>query len=288
MTYYSYPDLASSISSMRSALEGAIAKDRAEAESFWAHLASVIKNGFDYFKKKREFDAQVAGLIERARGAVSDAEAVVNGPFQEKQNAARDLEGYRTTWLEESRKALLQKGKLSELSNVEGWEGLSATNYVTAVEIQVQAMSELSGIMQSAARGADQAALFNKVLMSAAVTAVRDYQAKADVDRPGGNGIYYLRTANWGDYITLLPSVLTQIAWAEPVAGPVGQLGVKLDQTLHSTALLEEGSWPGGTSAAGVPAANTGNVVPSPDDVSAPVQVPPSQTSGVCTFGATR
>lgn len=283
-----YADLSAAVSSMKDRLDAAVAQDKKEADSFWVNFGQVFDDGLNYFKRKREFDEQVATLTDRAYGAYDDVKAAVEDGFSGHAGVADDLDASWALWLDRATKANTQIGDLKQLQALDGWTGQASQEYGKSVGVQIEAMKELVGIMTAAAEGASQGAKLNRTLMTAAHMAVEDYAAKADVDRPGGSGMYYNRTANWGDYLVMLPSVLNQIASAAPVEGPISTLNQQLREALQTPALLKQGSWPEGTSAAGVPAADTGGVVPSADEVYVPVDVPSSTTPGVCTAGASR
>lgn len=284
-TSATYGEAPEALATLRNALEAAISKDAEEAERWWGAEAWdwVMKN-----QQRQAFNNQVDHLVERARNAVSDSEAALKAAFEPHENVPSKLTADASDWRRRARRAGDLAGSLRAMSPIEGWTGRAADRYGQAVEVQVAAVSELEGVMWSAANGAERGAILNRALFAIARNAIREAHERADMDLPGGDGYFYRRTARWGDYLEQLPGVLREIAGLDNVQDAMEVLRSQLGDSIAMAQLLESGSWPAGVDAAGTEPADTGSAVSGNPRDDTDFDVPDSHTPGVCTGGAYR
>lgn len=274
--------------SIRPKVAAAIERDRGEAESFWANLRAAVTHGWNYGQERARFDGTVADLVRRAENATGQIEQRVAGRFEEFKLHPGKLDGDARAWRKRAAEAERLVRQLAGMSPVDGWTGDAADQYAEAVTVQVSAVNELSGVMHGAATGAEQGANLHRWLFALARNAVDEAVTMGDVDRPASGGMYYLRTAWWGDVLTGVPDVLDQIANLDNVEEAIEYLSSQLDQSLSIANLLGPGTWPTGTDAAGTPPADTGSAVTGDTDQHANFEPPSSRHPGVCLPGAER
>lgn len=268
-----------------SAVERAISKDAEEAERWWgAELADWAFNN----QQRQQFNTQVDNLIARARGAVTDSRVELDARFKPHAPKPRQLKEDAEDWRERVDQANDVIRDLRTMSPIEGWTGGSAADYESTVQVQVAAMTELRGVMESVANGAERGAVLNEALFAIARNAIKEAHELADVDLPGGDGFFYRRTARWGDYVEQLPGVLRSIAALDNVQDALEVLRGQLGESLTMAELLETGSWPSGHEAAGTAPADTASAVSGDPTDDTDFEIPDSHTPGVCTGGAYR
>lgn len=274
--------------SIRPKVTAAIERDRDEAESFWANLRAAVTHGWNYGDERARFDQTVGELVRRAETATGQIEQRVAGKFEQFKLHPGKLDGDARGWRKRAAEAERLVRQLAGMSPVDGWSGDAADQYAEAVSVQVSAVNELAGVMHGAATGAEQGANLHRWLFALARSAVDEAVTMGDVDRPASGGMYYLRTAWWGDVLTGVPDVLDQIANLDNVEEAIEYLSSQLDQSLSIANLLGPGAWPTGTDAAGIPPADTGSAVRGDTDQHANFEPPNSRHPGVCLPGAER
>lgn len=274
--------------SIRPRLNAAIAQDEVEAETFWANLRALASHGWNYNAERARFNATVDGLKKRALDAAQDIESRVSNRFESFKLHPGALEADARAWRDRSEKADALAGRLVGMQSVDGWTGRAADQYADAVKVQTSAVRELAGVMLGASTGAREGANLHRWLFALARNAVDEALTLADVDRPPLGDTYYLRTAGWGDVLIGVPDVLDQIADLKNVEAAVEYLSSQLDQSLSIAHLLDPGTWPTGTDAAGILPADTRSAVTDNADEHADFEPPPSRHPGVCLPGAER
>lgn len=284
-TSATYGEAPEALTTLHNALEAAIVKDAEEAERWWGAEAWdwVMKN-----QQRQAFNDQVDQLIERARNGVTDSRAVLKAEFEPHRNVPNQLTTDANDWRRRAQRADALIGSLEGMAPIEGWTGGAAEKYARAVEVQVAAVTELRGVMESAGNGASRGAILNRALFAIARNAIREAHELADVDLPGGEGYFYRRTARWGDYLEQLPGVLREIAGLDNVRDAMEVLRNQLGDSIAMAQLLESGSWPAGVDAAGTDPADTGSAVSGNPRDDTDFDIPDSHTPGVCSGGAYR
>lgn len=283
-----YEQASSALDAVGTALEAAIAKDRSEADRWWgAEMWDWLTNR-EYHQQKAQFENTVNGLIKRAEDALSSSRTILTGRFGIHRGVPSQLKKDAARWRERAGEAAEIRSAIASLKTIDGWEGAAASTYTSAVEVQGAAVQELHGVMYSAANGAAKGAVLNLALFAIAHNAIKELHGLADMDLPGGDGWFYLRTARWGDYLVQLPDVLTKIARLENVEEALAELRSQLGQAITMGQLLEAGQWPTGIDAAGTEPANTSSAVTGNPFGDTNFDVPGSDTPGVCTAGANR
>lgn len=284
-----YPRLLSAATDASTALQAAIEADKQEASNFWVDLKSRLRDLWNYDSEKSRFEAEAASLIARAERAVSDCRVLVESLFKPHEGKTDRLLEDRTYWAERSTQTMALANQVATLAHVEGWRGPAQQDYANAVLVQTRALQELSGVMQGAANGAENAAVLNGCVFGMAFEAINEGVSKAqDGERAGSNGYYYLRTAWWGDVFTALPDVLRQISQLASVEAAVDELKTELNTSLVMGNLLKGENWPSGLEAAGVEPADLRDIVTKTPPDAGSFDLPVSRTPGVCMSGALR
>ncbi len=283
-----YHEVKAASDRIQSRLAAAIAKDRAEADAFWANLRALADHLWNYGAERARFDQDVAARIERAQDAANLIETRIRELFFPFRQHPALLEQDAADWEHRSREAQRLMTDLTKMHPVDGWTGPAADTYGEAVKVQRSAVGELAGVMNGAATGAEQGALLHRALFALAREACVKALTEADVDLPGHGNMYYLRTTWWGDVLALVPDVLQQIAELVNVKEAVDHLSSQLDQSVTMANLLDPGAWPTGVDAADIPPADTGSAVTGDSEDHADFAPPPSTTPGVCHPGVQR
>lgn len=280
-----YYEASGALSRLDRALESAISKDEAEAERWWgAEAWDFVTN----HQQRQAFNDQVKSLKERARGGVTDSRDVLGASFEPHRLVPYRLNADAKDWRDRTRSAIDLVREVQAMSSIDGYTGPSANDYAQMVGVQAAAMQELRGVFESAARGAERGVTLNEALFAIARNAIKEAHELSDIDLPGGNGIFYRRTARWGDYTQQLPGVLEEVAGLDNVQDALDVLRGQLGDSLSIAELLEPGSWPSGLDAVGTAPGNTGGAVNSNVQEDTNFDIPDSQTPGVCTSGAYR
>ncbi|GAB3816917.1 hypothetical protein GCM10028820_16980 [Tessaracoccus terricola] len=283
-----YEEAEAALDAVGTALEAAITKDRGEADRWWgAEFWDWLTNS-EYQQQKQDFENQVNTLVSRARDALTQSRAVLTGRFGIHRDVPSQLRNDAKQWRERANDVATIRGDIEPIMTIEGWEGTAADDYARAAEVQHAAVDELHGVMVSAGNGAAKGAVLNLALFAIAHNAIKELHGLADMDLPGGNGYFYLRTARWGDYLVQLPDVLRRIARLENVQEALAELRDQLGEAITMAQLLEAGQWPTGIDAAGTEPANTSSAVSGNPYNDTNFDVPDSNTPGVCTSGAHR
>lgn len=283
-----YADVRAALTDLNTALTTAIDKDAAEAERWWgAEFWDWLTNS-EYQQQKKNFNDQADVLIKRAKDAVTSSSTILTAEFFPHRNAPKRLMEDSSDWRSRSSDARDLAASLGEMSPVDGWSGPAAEDYDRAVRVQKAAVVELQGVMQSAANGALRGAILNKALFAIARNAIKDVHSQANLDIPGGNGYFYLRTARWGDYLIRLPDVLQKVSSLENVQEAISVLNQQLGQSISMAQLLQDGEWPSGIDAADIVPANTGSAVTGSGVQDTDWDIPDSETPGVCSSGVHR
>lgn len=278
-------ELDNQIKAADAALKTAIERDRSEAEGFWKDVIRRALNPLSYGEAQANFEIAVGNLKARAEGFIAQAQSTVTQRFGPHQNKPDQLDADAEDWISRSQEARKLASGLATMSPVDGWTGDAADEYGKAVQVQRNAMMELSGVMQGAGLGAKQGSLLNQVMFALGKNTIEAAMNEADVDLPGGGDYYYRRTAWWGDVFQGVPDVLEQILGLTNLQAAIDLLNQQLDASLTVAQLLEQGSWPTGVDAADVPPGNT-SVVTTAAGGSANFDLPDARTPGVCTQSA--
>lgn len=288
LTLAEFTQADAALSSVDVALEAAISRDKGEAERWWGAEVWDWLTNREYRQEKGDFDNRVNELVARARDALTESRGVLNNRFGVHKEAPANLTEDSMRWRKQHAEVDGVLAAMQKLSPVEGWSGDAANDYGSAVEVQVGAVKELQGVMRAAADGAYRGALLNRALFAIAANSIIELKGLADVDLPGGDGVFYLRTARWGDYLVQLPGVLNSVANLDNVRDALTMLNQQLGKALTMAELLQAGQWPTGTEAAGTVPADIGSAVSGNPISDTNFDVPNSDTPGVCTDGARR
>ncbi|TRY18074.1 hypothetical protein FOJ82_08430 [Tessaracoccus rhinocerotis] len=258
---YEYSQAREEISSLRAAVNAAIQQDEAEASSFWTELSRLGRHTFNYFSERQRFNQQAAQAKASALAALAQVENFCNSNVAPHANVPARLTSDAAEWTMRSRQVRAMYNRAKRLTNVEGWSGEAREQYSAAAAVQANALSELEGVMVSTAAGAGAGATLNRAIFYVVGKAVRVATSRIK-SAPGSNGDqYYLRTATATNECRSLLFELAGAVSGKVAAGSANALSSELAKTITLPNLLEVGSWPTGTSAAGRAPANTGDTV---------------------------
>lgn len=276
----------SDFSSLRAAVEHAIAQDEKEATSFWIELGEVLEHGLGYWGKKQAFDNEVASLTTLVHARLTAIENLLAKVDAKAGHVPAELDASAKAWAEAESTLTQTRSGVDAVRAIPGWAGRAANAYQDVNVVQSSATGELGGITSSVSAALSAIAVFNRALFEDMGQAVRA-AASAVRSAPGGAGsVYYLRTSKAAHILGSLEANLNRSAAGQPVAAAASELSSQIDSTLHAPALLAPGGWPTGGSQAAVAPGDTAGVTPLDDD--ADVAEGGGGSGDACVPGVTR
>lgn len=270
---YDFTKVTAKLDGLRPAVERAIEADRAEATSFWTELGEVVQKGVLYLPGYLIFRQRTEALVNETLDELGVVEALVHEDLAEYAPVPHRLDNDADQWLENSRRAEATAKECANQSDIPGWVGDSKVEYDKAVAVQEKAMTELSGIMQSAAQGCSTGALLNRAVFLVVSTAIT-YATESIRGAHGRGAERFGRTATALTELQYLAEKIRTAITGDVTQGSARNLSTELRRTLRMPNLLTPGSWPTGNDAAGIdPADTAGGVTSDGRDANSRVRV---------------
>lgn len=264
---YEYREARAEVRDLRAAVEAAIRQDDSEASGFWVELSRLGRHTVNFFSERQRFNEQAARTKAAAMTALELVEQFFENNVAKHAGVPAALEADAERWNANANKVRGLQNSAVRLLGVEGWDGDARVEYSTAVKVQVNALSELRGVMRSAGTGADMGAALNRAIFYVMGKKVR-LTTNRIRSAPGSSGDqYYLRTAKAANECDALLIELLGALLGDVAEGSANTLRSELTRTVSLPNLLQEGAWPTGTGAANTSPADTGDGVSQEVDV---------------------
>lgn len=215
-----------------------------------------------------------------SRTALNQVRGRLDEHFAPHQRVPDRLEADAERWSHEAHGVSDIRRRVAELRSKTGqWSGPAQQMFSTAAEVQAHALDELGGVMIGAAEGCHAGALLQRVVFFIAAREIRNAAYSIDMASGGGENEFFQRRTYAYTRMSRLLEVLDLIRVLSNVREAANEVSQQLLDCLASPNLLGEGSWPTGTSLAGVEAGDPASAV-EPDheggtDFTAPVPAPP-------------
>lgn len=243
------------------AVHQAMAADDAEATTFWSELGKRITDLFQYKKRRDEFNARVDALREATQQCLIRIDRQVRIDLGVHATAPDKLREDAEAWLGDRGKVIKLIDRCRSLGKeAPGWEGDARDGYNESVAVQVTAMTELAGVLASAAQSCQAGARLNKAIFSVVGRSMTS-ATKLIGDDDGGGGDRYERTARALTRLETLESLIDKCTSGAVTDGSVRLLSGDLRKTIEMPNLLVPDRWPSGRAGAGVEAADTASGV---------------------------
>lgn len=241
--------LKSRLDSLEAACNVAMQRDDTEAALHWAASSALGPITSAITAARVAFDGRAGNLKDLLRSLIRVVRAAVENEVMIHQDAPQGLQEDANHWYDLSVRVQNVREGAASLQHVPGWDDDGAAKYARATAVQVKALEDLVVFMRdvgdSCSAGGD--------LNQAGFTEVeqRLLFAAASVKGTGSaGGSFYQRTAGAiGRLQSLVPQVAPHALAAWKAAARAGQ---QADEALQALAVLDENSWPTGTSLAGI------------------------------------
>lgn len=243
---YSFDQVEARLNEILPAVEAAIAADDQQANSFWTRFSQLVEHNFNYFAERRRFEAAADNIKLSTRNTVNAIVPRIIEAIRPTAPVPDNLQQEAEDWEQKANHVQSVKQNAQQLRNIPGWEGDASTKYDMAVDVQVDALTELKQVMLqaagSASYGADaHRALFLLTGSEAGKTANRIKSA------PAGTGDqYYTRTAAARTYVLQLMATLIGEVLGQEALAKATELRAELDAAMAETGLTVN-DWPTGT-----------------------------------------
>lgn len=254
---FDYSQTKDALDALGAAVDAAKQADDAEASSFWSDISRAVKHNVNFFSERERFYRDAARIKSGASTALASVEALCAGKIAPHAPVPAQLMNDARTWNRRASQVRSLQAEAEQLARIPGWAGDASANYSSAASVQVAALTELDGVMQSTAQGCVAGAQLNRALFFVAAKAIKQATARIK-SSPGRSGdTYYVRTATAWSECEALVSQLRPVTTGAAAAGSITSLASECARTVTMPNLLSNGSWPTGTGAAGVPPADT-------------------------------
>lgn len=244
------------------AVKSAIAQDYAQAASFWTELGRVMKHPFTFLSERKRFYDEADARANEARDALTEVKLLCATKVGIHAEVPAKLRSDARQWLSRRGRVDDMAQRAVRLRDVSGWTGSAHDGYVAAATVQINALQELSGVMESTAQGCEAGAMLNRAIFFV-VGKATDRAANRVESAPSGGGDagYFLRTVTARNECNALKAEIQQAINGTVAAGSANNLASQISNTIAMPNLLTPGSWPTGTSAVNTPPANTSDGV---------------------------
>lgn len=263
---YTYAQVEADLAELGDAVNVALAKDDAEAQAFWTKLSAVMPLTVLQIAAKALFQAQSAQAKAAVMADLSVLRVTCASLIGIHANVPDQLDEDVKTWTLNRTAVKKRIPRCKDLKSVSGWGGKDKINYDLAVDVQVEALQELEGIMASTAQGCQAGALLNRAVFFVVGKAAR--QATRTIgNAPGSTGVsFYRRTGAAQNALGVLGAEIQAAQSGDVAAGSANVLSSEIRKTITLPNLLQVGSWPSGTDKAGTTSADTEQGVTSKGD----------------------
>ncbi|MCC2593660.1 hypothetical protein LKO27_09615 [Tessaracoccus sp. OS52] len=258
---YEYPQVQQELSELRAAVMSAIQQDDNEAESFWTDLSRLATHTVNFFSERNRFNREANAVKSQALQALGRVESVCAARVGVHAGVPAQLDSDAEGWQQRARKVRQMRNDARRLRDVAGWEGLAHDQYTAAATVQINALSELEGIMISTGNGCTAGASLNRAIFYVVGKSIRQAAARIRSTPGSGGGQYYRRTSTARNECSSLLGEIMRAAGGEVAAGSIQSLSGELAKTVSLPNLLRVGSWPTGTTGADTTPANTADAV---------------------------
>lgn len=257
---FSYDVVKSTLNEYTRAIESACSKDDADAQRYHSILDAWEEGGFSAVFERARFRIQAEALKVQARLFGQMVVVCAKWVLEAHSGVPAGLRDKQRLWdrmSKDVRQLLLQAQGLKE---IEDWSGTSAYGYALSTEVQVKAMEELAGVMESTARATGAAARMHAEIFAAADGMLWEAINTINSARGSIGDQYYLRTTTSSQIsLQIVGELIKASEWAN---GASADLNQECDSTIMTVPnLLELGKWPTGTAGATVDPADTANGV---------------------------
>lgn len=250
-----YKDLQGSLDRMEAAVEDAIAKDQEEASSFWNELKMALRDGFDYPRKKREFDNSVNALVSDTREKKALLSSLVSSEGIPKLKIPDELQDISAQWDGARARTDEAAAVIPQLKDIEGWGGDAHQQYQTMTSVQVEALKEYREFPKHMADGYHQMGLLNAAVLGALYDCVEVVLRQSqDFPAAGANEYYVRAAAMCGALRHSLDQLEKILELPDDAAAELKEL---LDTVQEAPVVLPHEGWPHGIEQAGQEAGDT-------------------------------
>ena len=246
---------------LRDAVRQAMADDGEEATTFWSELGKRITDLFQYNKRLNEFRERARKLLGNTEAALNRIHDQVWTDLGQHASAPEKLRNDAEAWMADRSKVtelIAECKKLGE--EAPNWNDDARAGYDDSVAVQVTAMTELAGVLASAAKSCNAGARLNNAIFSVVGRSMTSAHKLIGKDG-GGGGDRYERTARALNELEMLESLIKKATSGAVTDGSVRLLSGDLRKTMDMPNLLVPDKWPSGRAGAGVAAADTASGV---------------------------